>query len=135
MKVWKVAVAVVVLCGAGACTVPAPGTCPAGLSPVIEADLFFGRSMPGGTVSDADWQHFVDEEVASRFPYGFTVQDTSGQWKGERSLVREASKRLTVVLTGAPDEEADLAAIRQAYKRRFHQQSVLLVETTACGSF
>jgi hypothetical protein len=35
----------------------------------------------------------------------------------------------------APGEADKLAAIREAYKRRFRQESVLLLETKSCGSF
>ena len=113
-----------------------PPSCPAGLKPMTEADLFFGRDIadkPG--VGDQDWQRFLDEEVTPRFPNGLSVEDASGQWKGADGIVREASKHLIVILSGAPDEADKLAAIREAYKRRFRQESVLLLETKICGSF
>lgn len=49
------------------------------------------------------------------------------------AVVREASKHL-IVAEAARDADK-LAAIREAYKRRFHQESVLLLETKSCGSF
>jgi hypothetical protein len=103
---------------------------------MTEADLFFGRDIadkPG--VGDQDWQRFLDEEVTPRFPNGLSVEDASGQWKGADGIVREASKHLIVILSGAPDEADKLAAIRDGYKRRFRQESVLLLETKSCGSF
>jgi len=104
---------------------------------MTEAELFFGRDIVGQpSVSDADWQKFLDEEITPRFPDGLTVEDAAGQWKGSGGVVvREASKRLTITLAGAPDEFAKLDAIRQSYKRRFRQESVLLLETKSCGSF
>jgi len=112
-------------------------TCPAGLAPMTEAQLFFGRSISGGaTVGDADWRRFVEEEIAPRFPAGFTVTDGDGQWRDQSGTVlREASKEVTIVLTGASGEDAKLAAIRGAYRTRFHQESVLLTERSVCGSF
>ena len=110
--------------------------CPAGLAPMTEANLFFGRNIGGAPgVGDEDWRRFVDEEVTPRFPDGLTVEDASGQWKGAGGIVREASKHLIVVLSGAPGEADKLAAVREAYKRRFRQESVLLLETKSCGSF
>ncbi len=111
-------------------------SCPAGLKPMVSAELTFGRAIPGGgAVSEADWQHFVDEEITPRFPDGLTVQDALGQWKGRGGIVREASKRLFVVISGSPLEAAKLEAIRTAYRMRFRQEAVLLVETPICGAF
>jgi len=119
----------------GCAAFPQP-TCPADLKPMTSAELYFGRFIPGGgAVSDDDWQHFVDEEVTPRFPNGLTVQDASGQWRGQGGIVREASKRLVVVLPGTPSDEAKLAAVRAAYRARFKQESVLLFETRGCASF
>ena len=118
------------------CTLLAPQSCPAGLKPMTEAELLFGRGIAGGgTVGDADWRSFLDAEVTPRFPDGLTVEDASGQWKDAGGIVRESSKRLVIVLPGTADDEGKLSAIRQAYKARFRQDAVLVVETKGCGSF
>lgn len=120
---------------AGCSSAPAP-VCPAGLKPVTSAELYFGRAIPtGGLVSEADWQRFVDEEVTPRFPDGLTVTDATGQWKGAGGIVHEPSKRLFVLVSGSSQDAAKLEAIRQAYRARFRQESVLLVETPVCGAF
>ena len=137
MKGLKISAAIAVLAAvlAGSSAI-GEGRCPAGLKPMTSAELYFGRSIPGGgQVSDENWQRFLDEEVTPRFPDGLTVQDASGQWRGQGGIVREPSKRLVVVLPGTPGGEAKLAAIRTAYRTRFHQESVLLFETRGCGSF
>jgi hypothetical protein len=114
----------------------APPTCPPGLETMTEAQLFLGRNIPGGgQVSEADWQSFLDDEITPRFPDGLTVEDAVGQWRGGGGLVPEPSKRLTIVLRGSADEQSKLSAIREAYKRRFNQDSVLLLEYRGCGSF
>ena len=122
---------------AGAAAATSASACPEGLRPAETAQLFFGRSMGEmGEVSDADWRAFVDAEVSPRFPNGLTVSDVYGQWKSPAGdFVREDSKALFVVLAGAPGERQRLELIRDAYKRRFHQQSVLLVEQKACVAF
>ncbi|MDO8297203.1 MAG: DUF3574 domain-containing protein [Caulobacter sp.] len=111
--------------------------CPEGLKPAMTAELFFGRnigSAPG--VSDADWQAFVDTEVTPRFPDGLTVADAAGQWRGVNGVVvAEPSKTLLLVLKGDPDERARIDAVRAAYKARFRQESVLLIERPACVGF
>lgn len=110
--------------------------CSAGLKPVTEARLFFGRAIPGGgSVSDAEWQRFVDEEVTPRFPDGLSVIDGSGQWRDGTGIVREPSKVLIVVLTGHGDEQTRLEAVRGAYRERFHQESVLMTQSPVCGGF
>lgn len=118
------------------CAVPDARTCPAGLKAMVSAELYFGRAIPGGgTVSEADWQHFVDNEITPRFPDGLTVQDALGQWKDQGGIAREASKRLFVAISGSPSDVEKLAAIRTAYRTRFRQEAVLLVETPICGGF
>jgi len=107
------------------------------------AELYFGRNFGFGRhvgdqpdVSDADWRAFLDEEVTPRFPDGLTVIDGAGQWKSRTgSIDREASKVLMIVLPGRPDDRARLDAVREAYKRRFQQEAVLLVERRACVAF
>lgn len=122
---------------AGAASAGSASACPQGLRPANTAQLFFGRSMgDGGEVSDADWRSFVDAEVSPRFPDGLSISDVYGQWKSPAGdFVREDSKALFIVLAGKPGERQRLDLIRDAYKRRFHQQSVLLVEQPACVAF
>lgn len=111
--------------------------CTGGLKPVTTAELFFGRNIgdaPG--VSDADWRAFVDQEVTPRFPDGLTVIDAAGQWRGPGgSVIREPSKVLLVVLSGEHGERDRLDAIRAAYKVRFRQDAVMLLERQGCVGF
>jgi hypothetical protein len=129
-------IAAVAMCAGPAFSTPA-SACSEGLKPANTAQLFFGRSMgDAGEVSDADWRAFVDAEVSPRFPDGLSISDVYGQWKSPAGdFVRENSKALFIVLAGKPGERRRLDLIRDAYKRRFHQQSVLLVEQTACVAF
>ncbi len=108
--------------------------CPAGLTALTEAKLFFGLSIgAAGIVSEAEWQRFTDEEITPRFPAGLTIEDAHGQWKGTSGIARENTKHLIVVLPRG--DTGKLEAIRTAYKSRFHQDSVLLLESRVCGSF
>ncbi len=111
-------------------------TCATSQKRMVEADLYFGRSLrDGGEVSDREWQRFLDEAVTPRFPMGLSVADLDGQWRTMGMIVRERSKELKIVLPGAFDDEAKLAAVRKAYEDRFRQQSVLLTETFVCAAF
>ncbi|HLY78261.1 MAG TPA: DUF3574 domain-containing protein [Caulobacteraceae bacterium] len=114
-----------------------PMICTAGLHRATTAELFFGRNIAdNGVVSEADWGQFVDAEVTPRFPDGLSVNDVYGQWRNPTGgFVREQSKALFLVLNGAPDDRAKLELVRNAYKARFHQDSVMLVEQQACVGF
>jgi hypothetical protein len=115
---------------------PAP-FCPGGLHRAVTAELYFGRDIQGvGEVSDADWTRFVDDEITPRFPDGLSVGDVYGQWRSPKGeFVREQTKALFLVLTGTSAERQRLDLVREAYKQRFHQTSVMLVEQQACVAF
>lgn len=106
---------------------------PAAREPVIE--LIFGRGLPGGgTVSGSAWQSFVDEELTPRFPDGLTVIDGAGQWRDHAAVLREKAKLVLIVPPPGGEFEVRLAAVIDAYKRRFRQQAVLRIDRTACVS-
>jgi hypothetical protein len=116
---------------------PAAPSCPAGQEYLHTAQLFFGRNIgdkPG--VSEDDFRKFVDDELTPRFPNGLTILDGGGQWRGEGDrLIREAAKVVLVVLPGQGEASKRIEAVRNAYKQKFHQDSVLLVTQAACVSF
>ena len=141
-----IAVAAAALAGlAAGCATPnspAPATqaalhCPAGQSRADTVELVFGRNEGQRlAVSEEDWRRFVDEVITPRFPDGLSVMDLQGQWRAPGgTLVREPSKIVYLVLDGGPDDPAKIAHIREDYKARFHQQSVLLVSQMACVSY
>jgi hypothetical protein len=114
-----------------------PRPCPGGLHRAVTAELYFGRDIRGaGQVSDADWTQFVDNEITPRFPAGLSVSDVYGQWRSPKGeFEREQTKALFLVLAGTPAERQSLDLVRDAYKQRFHQTSVMLVEQQACVAF
>ncbi|TDF65661.1 DUF3574 domain-containing protein [Cupriavidus sp. L7L] len=119
----------------GCAAVPA-APCAAGEQAAIGELIYFGMAKPGGTVSEAEWDAFVQGSVAPRFPDGFTVWPASGQWRGaDGKAVSEATRVLSLV--HAPDErsEAAVRAIASEYKARFRQEAVLSVRSHACMSF
>jgi hypothetical protein len=111
--------------------------CGPGLMRMVQAELFFGRDIAGrGLVSDAEWGRFVDEEVSPRFPAGSSIGDLNGQYRDNAGvIVREPSKELRLFIPGTQADRAKLDAIRNAYKGRFNQESVLLVESPVCTAF
>lgn len=111
--------------------------CPAGQERLRTAQLFFGRNVGAQpAISDATFTRFVDEEITPRFPDGLTIMDGGGQWRGsENQLIRESAKVVLIVLPKERDAPRRLDAVRGAYKKRFQQESVLLITQAACVSF
>ena len=126
-----------VACAAlGGCANGAATACASGQQPMRSELLYFGTAMPQGTVSAEDWRGFVDEIVTPRFPDGLTAWPASGQWTSPQGVpVREAAWVISVVHRPDAASEAAIAAIVDAYKTRFHQASVLRVNSEACVAF
>jgi Protein of unknown function (DUF3574) len=102
------------------------------------AELLFGRDIGHKLgVSEHAWARFVAREITPRFPDGFTVTETSGQWHdgANGTIVHEPAKRVEIVLPGAADDDSRLDAVVSIYKRQFHQQSVAVIVRPACVSF
>ncbi len=137
MRALAAILAATALAGCVSVDVDASLTCDVGLKSSTTAELVFGRNIGEALgVSDADWKPFVDQEVTPRFPDGLTVFDAAGQWRAPNgALVAEPSKVLLLVLSGAPGEAEKIEAIRAAYKARFRQDAVLLIERRACVGF
>jgi hypothetical protein len=123
--------------GAGSAATPAgAGACRTPLERWTEIGLYFGRDVAGvGEVSERQFRNFLAAEVTPRFPDGLSVLDAAGQFRDGRRIVRERTK-LVILLVPKPVEVArKVAAIVEAYKTRFRQQSVLRTETAVCLSF
>lgn len=96
-----------------------------------ETKLVFGRRI-GDTalVSDSAWNVFVKEVIIPRFPSGFTIDDVNGYYRmGDGHIINEPSKVLLVIEERDPDVDSVYDAITAEYIRRFHQESVLKLET------
>lgn len=100
-------------------------------------ELYFGLSRPGGVVSEAEFQRFIDVHVTPHFPAGLTVIDGNGQFRDARGQVlAERSKVLTLLVPGSDRRaSAKVEQIRAAYMRQFDQHSVLRADAPACVSF
>ena len=140
------ALAVVLLAVALAGCAAGPGrTAPASaLSAVLPAgedlmrsELLFGRARPNGTVvSDEEWRAFVDQEVTPRFPDGLTILEATGQYRNRAGrLIQEPTKVLLIVHPPDARSRAAIDEIRALYRKRFDQESVLLLSTISRASF
>jgi len=99
---------------------------------MARTELLFGADQVG----DAQWKAFLSREVTPRFPDGLTTLDGYGQWKRPDGRIGTERSRV-LLLWHKPGADADtrIDAIRDAYKKRFHQLSVMRVDSTDCVSF
>jgi hypothetical protein len=91
-------------------------------------ELFFGSSRPGGEVTDAEFQQFLDGVVKPRFPDGLTLLAGVGHFRGADGIPIHERSRVLILLY--PDDDRGensnrIEEIRAAYKSQFRQQSVL----------
>ncbi|HEX5724974.1 MAG TPA: DUF3574 domain-containing protein [Longimicrobiaceae bacterium] len=121
--------------GCAVINVEAPAAAVAGSS-YVRDELYFGLNQrDGGTVSEAEWQAFVDGEITPRFPDGLTVLDAYGQFRADGVIIRERSKVLVLLHRGTAAETRGIQEIIDRYKERFDQSSVLRVTSRARARF
>ena len=131
--IFAVGVSLVALSG---CTA-LPQVCSGSAEPMVTAEMLFGRKAGDRLgVSETAFANFVAAEVTPRFPDGLTVIDARGQWReASGAVVREPSKVVLLTFRDDAGKRAGLDAIADAYKRRFHQQSVLTTMRSVCATF
>ena len=99
----------------------------------LSTTLYFGLARPKGSVSELEWQIFLRDEVTRRFPDGLTVWEAEGQWQAPAgSLVHEQSKVMLLVHPDTAAARQSIAAIVEAYRKTFEQQSVLWESARVC---
>jgi hypothetical protein len=111
---------------------PLPGT-----QALLRSELFFGRVKPDGSVvTDAEWRAFVVEHVTPRFPDGFTVVDAVGQYRTRAGELQTEPTKILQIVHGADGRaRTSIQELRDLYRRLFHQESVLLIESPARAGF
>jgi len=117
-------------------TTAIPGAAAEECRALARLELIFGGDDRGHVISRAAFSRFLAREVTPRFPDGLSLFEGQGQWRnagGHR--IRESSRMVLIFYT--PDAQSDekIEAIRMAYRRQFHQQSVLRADGGACVSF
>ena len=101
-------------------------------SPFIRTELYFGRNKPDGKeVSRKEFDGFLSGFVTERFPDGLTVLNGRGQFlNSEGEVERERSVVLILLypVSARNEKSIKIEEIREEYKTRFRQQSVLRVD-------
>jgi hypothetical protein len=126
-------------CAIGNTAAPAaatPGCAPPAIA-MARVQLIFGSTWNDGRPIDDDaWQAFLRDEVTPRFPDGLTQLEGYGQWKKpDGTIVRLPSRTLLIWYLPAPDANARIDAVREAFKRDYRQISVMRVDGSDCVSF
>lgn len=115
-----------------------PISCPSDGTQMTSVTLFFGMAIPGGgNVSEGDWNDFLDHEVTPRFPDGLSVLQAVGQWKNAKTgnVIHEKSRALLIWMTPSQGASDAIDVIRDAYKARFKQDSVMRIDDVDCVAF
>src|SRR3954469_1794649 len=94
-------------------------SCVAPLKLMLDIELLLGRKG-----SDVRWRQFLAREVTPRFPDGLTVYESTGQWRDAKGVITgERSRVLRMLVADGPVQDK-IAAVAEAYKKAFNQQSV-----------
>jgi hypothetical protein len=118
-----------------ACASPRGESCRPPAHHMNRVELFFGAAFNDGKpIGNAEWQVFLDKEVTPRFPAGLTAYEAYGQWQRPDGRIEKSPSRVLVIWYEG-DQSSRIDAIREAYKKRFRQMSVMRVDSADCVSF
>jgi hypothetical protein len=105
---------------------------PPAVAPItmIRTELYFGP-VPAG-----QWNQFLAQIVTPLFPDGLTWFDVQGQWRAPNGAIRRLPSRMLIILypDSAKNDRA-IDVVRQYFKSRFHQFSVLRVSSRVTAGF
>jgi hypothetical protein len=116
---------------------PSPATiCPAGGKAMNRVELIFGATWKRGPITQGMWKRFLADEVTPRFPDGLSTFDIKGQWRNAQGrIVKLPSRILLIWYSPDPAASAKIDAIRDAFNKRYDQESVMRIDGTNCVSF
>ena len=103
----------------------------------VETRLYMGRETDGDKldVSDADWNRFLDAEIRTRLPDGFSVADVYGFSSVDNPNHEKWTKVLILLHDGSDEKRAVLDEITDAFLEQTNQRWVLRSEKVACVEF
>lgn len=98
--------------------------------PLVRTELYFGR------IPLAAWNQFLAQSVTPRFPDGLTWFDTHGQWQNRSgALTRQDSRVLILIHAPGAEKNRLIDQVREEFKARQHEQSVLRADQPVSASF
>lgn len=98
---------------------------------MIETDLYFGQSKPGGgMVTEKEWNNFKENQIAKVFKEGSTVLNATGNWYDpvNSQLITEPTYVVVYFYKKSPQISKQIDSLRYWYKTMFQQQSILRVD-------
>jgi hypothetical protein len=99
-------------------------------------ELIFGATWKRGPIGPKMWKRFLADEVTPRFPDGLSTFDIRGQWRNAKGqIVKLPSRILLIWYSPGPAADAKIDAIRDAFNKRFDQESVMRIDGVNCVSF
>jgi hypothetical protein len=103
----------------------------------LRTELLFGLSKQDHTsVTEEEFQGFIDQKVTPLFPDGLTLLNATGQFRNNQKLVvKEDTKILLLLYPLNRENHRKIEQIRQDYRTRFQQESVLRVDNRSCVSY
>ena len=118
------------------CTMDTGPVCPQGYDLNIEFQLFFGLTdNDGNTVSEEEWQEFVQDTVIQYFPDGSSVVDVSGHWLDPSGNLQLERTKKVHGLMAPPDGDGWLRVekISETFVQRFNQDPVFHIAQEVCS--
>ena len=105
--------------------------------PMVQTELYFGMKGPQGQlIADSSFRMFVEEEVSSRFPQGYTLRQAEGQWQmADGMLVSEPSRLLTLVHPRNRFHSLQIDTIANRYCHQFQQEAVMRISRKVHAAF
>ncbi len=106
-------------------------------SSVVNERLYFGRNVGDSLmVTDSAWTEFLSNVITPRFPNGLSTWRIEGQWRNARGMLeREPSFIVEFVHPVDVNVDEAVTEIINEYKRRFHQEAVLRLQSDARATF
>lgn len=107
-------------------------------SRMVETDLYFAQTRPDGSmITEADWNHFRENQIAKIFTRGCTVIKASGNWLDPVTgkLITEPGYVVICYYKKSSKMSQQIDSLRYWYKTMFNQQSILRVDKKAKASF
>ncbi len=105
---------------------------------MIETQLYFGQSKPSGEmITQEEWNAFKENYISKYFKEGSTVISVSGNWYDPvaHKLVTEPTYLVVYFYKRSPLRSRQVDSLRNWYKTKFEQQSVLRVDRKVRATF
>jgi hypothetical protein len=105
---------------------------------MIETDLYFGQSKPGGgMITENEWKNFKENQIAKVFKEGSTVLHVTGNWADpvRQKLISEPTFVVIYFYKKSQKVSGQIDSLRSWYKTMFQQQSVLRIDKKVKADF